>query len=334
VCVLHSTRLSCRIATFFNMNKTSKEKEAVLNVFAASIRPLMRAAFEYGISAGEIAGVVRRTYIQALEARLVDQQRPTTDARIAAMAGLPKSDVSSLRDAVRSGAPHSMKESVSPERIGNVLTTWHTHSNFSGAYGLAMDLDVVPVPSSPRRSFKELVEIACPGADDEALLDALIAAKSVEVVDSVTVRCVSRAYVSPAADVTRIEQIGRFLEVVTSNFVHNLLRAETDPKYFERAVVSDAFLSERGRDEFLDISGKKGQELLSELDTILTQLEPSTSAATGKRYGLGIYFFEDQATDRPESRNRELRSETAGRTGAARIPEEIDVLAALPTKKI
>ena len=58
-----------------NMNKTSKEKEAVLNVFAALVRPLMRVAFEYGISAGEIAGVVRRGYIQALEARLQEQKR-------------------------------------------------------------------------------------------------------------------------------------------------------------------------------------------------------------------------------------------------------------------
>jgi hypothetical protein len=314
------------------MNKTSKEKEAVLNVFASLVRPLMRVAFEYGISAGEIAGVVRRAYIQALEARLLDQRRPTTDARIAALSGLPRSDVSSLRDAVRTGAPHSLRETVSPERIGNVLTTWHTHSNFSGAYGLAMDLDVVTIPGSPRRSFKELVDIACPGADHDALLDALVAAKSVEVVDSVTVRCVSRAYVSPAADVTRIEQIGRFLEVVTSNFVYNLLRTEAEPVYFERAVVSDALLSESGRDEFLAISGQKGQELLSELDTILTQLDKSEGLTSGKRYGLGVYFFEDQSTDQRESRNQELRSQKMG-TREAAAPEEIDVLAALPGKK-
>ena len=72
------------------MNKTGSEKEAVLSVFAALVQPLMRVAFEYGISAGEIAGVVRRVYIQALEARLLDQKRPTTDARLAVVAGLAK----------------------------------------------------------------------------------------------------------------------------------------------------------------------------------------------------------------------------------------------------
>src|SRR4029077_3427355 len=93
------------------MNRTIKEKEAVLNVFGGLIGPLMRVAFEYGISAGEIAGVVRRAYIQALEARLKEQKRPTTDARLAAVAGLPKSDVSALREALRAGAPHSMRGS-------------------------------------------------------------------------------------------------------------------------------------------------------------------------------------------------------------------------------
>src|ERR1700756_5808504 len=95
-----------------NMNKTGKEKEAVLNVFAALIQPLMRVAFEYGISAGEIAGVVRRVYIQALEARLLDQKRPTTDARLAVVAGLAESDVSAPRQASRLGAPHSLRATV------------------------------------------------------------------------------------------------------------------------------------------------------------------------------------------------------------------------------
>src|ERR1700758_1361400 len=154
-----------------SMNKATREKEAVLNVFAGLVRPLMRVAFEYGITAGEIAGVVRRGYIQALEARLQQQKRPTTDARLAAVAGLPKSDVSALRDALRAGAPHSLRATVSIDQIGALLTAWHTHSNFSGAYGLAMDLDLQRVEGSPRRGFPELVGLACPSVDPDALLD-------------------------------------------------------------------------------------------------------------------------------------------------------------------
>jgi hypothetical protein len=314
------------------MNKTSKEKEAVLNVFAGLVRPLMRVAFEYGISAGEIAGVVRRSYIQSLESRLQEQKRPTTDARLAAVAGLPRSDVSALRDALRAGAPHSLRATVSLDQITALLTAWHTHSNFSGAYGLASELDLVPVPGSPRRSFKELVAVACPGVDEDALLDELVAARSVEVIDGTTARCLSRAYVPQSADVTRIERMGRYVGVVSATLVHNLLRSGDEPLYFERTVVSDEVLSEPGRDKFLALAGERGQELLAELDTFLTRLAATERSESGRKYGVGIYFFEEQAAGEPAAQEQQSRKTYETEGGKATAIQEIDVLAGFGRK--
>jgi hypothetical protein len=306
------------------VNKTGKE--AVLDVFAGLLRSLMPVAFEYGISAGEASGVVRRSYIEALEARLREQKRPTTDARLGIVSGLPKSDVSALREAMRVGAALSMRAAASWDQIASVLTVWQTNSNFSGAYGLAMDLDLAEVSGSPRRSFAALAEAACPGADKDTLLDELLAAGSVEVVDGTTVRCLSRSYVPRGADVTRIERMGRFLAVVAGNFVHNLLRAESDPSYFERTVVSDDLLSERGRDKFLAMAVERGEELTTDLDTYLTGLASSERTASGKKYGVGIYFFEEDASQHAEARvsstgfdgqNEDLKNKDIG---------EIDVL--------
>ena len=311
------------------MNKSSREKEAVLSVFASLVRPLMRVAFEYGISASEIAGVVRRTYIQALEARLLEQKRPTTDARLAVVAGLARSDVAALREATRAGAPHSLRGTVSLDQVTNLLTVWHTHSGFSGAYGLALELDLAPTPGSPRRSFRELVAAACPGADAEALLDELVAAGSVEVIDSITVRCLSRAYLPQETDVKRIEWMGRILANVATSFVHNLLDTQ-EPAYLERAVVCDEPISEVGRDKFLALAGERGQELLTELDTFLTRLSATDGAASGKRYGVGVYFFEDQLAGSSQERSREIQGGASGRATSA--VEEIDVLAGLGKK--
>jgi len=314
------------------MNKTSKEKEALLDVFASMVRPLMRVAFEFGISAGEIAGVVRRVYIQALEARLKEQKRPTTDARLALVAGLPKSDVSALRNALREGAPHSLRAGLSLDQLTYLLTVWHTHSSFSGAYGFAMDLDLQPTVGSPRRSFRELVAIACPGVDEDALLDELVAAGSVELIDANAVRCLSRAFVPSGADVTRIERMGRYLAAISANFAHNLLRAETEPGYFERTVISDEKLSESGRDKFLALSSEKGQELLGELDTFLMHLAPSDRSESGKQYGFGIYFFQEQHTDAAtKQQNRKVHNDNSSNKTPA--VEEIDVLAAKVRKE-
>jgi len=314
------------------VNKSAREKEAVLNVFAALVRPLTRVAFEYGISASEISGVVRRTYIQALEAKLLDQKRATTDMRLAVVAGLTKSDVTALREAARSGAPHSLRATVSLDQVTNLLTVWHTHSGFSGAYGLALELDLAPTPGSPRKSFRELIKAACPGADEDALLDELVAAGSVEVLDSVTVRCLSRAYVPKGADVKRIERMGRFLSVVAANFVHNLLRISPEPSYFERAVLSDDPLSPTGRDRFLVLAAERGQELLTELDTFLTRLATSERSDAGKKYGVGIYFFEDQSGPDSDSDFGDADETEAPRPKVTTI-EEIDVLAAINQKK-
>src|ERR1700730_7165864 len=314
------------------MNKSSGEKEAVLSVFAALVRPLMRVAFEYGISAGEIAGVVRRTYIQALEARLTEQKRATTDARLAVVAGLAKSDVAALREATRAGAPHSLRATVSLDQVTNLLTVWHTNSGFSGAYGLALELDLAPTAGSPRRSFRELGAAACPGADVDALLDELVAAGSVEVIDSITVRCLSRAYVPKGADVKRIDRMGRFLAVVTANFLHTLLRVTPEPVYLERTVVSDEMLSEEARDRFLALAGERGQELLTELDTFLTRLATSERSDTGRKYGVGVYFFEDEPHDgMAHMQPRETYDEKSSRTVSPM--EEIDVLAGLGHQK-
>lgn len=312
------------------MNKSAREKEAVLSVFAALMRPLMRIAFEYGISASEIAGAVRRTYIQALEARLVEQKRPASDARLAVVAGLTKSDVTALREAARTGAPHSARTAASVDQITNLLTVWHTHSGFSGAYGLALELDVVPTSGSPRRSFRELVSVACPGADEEALLDELVASGSVEVIDSITLRCLSRAYLPQETDVKRIEWMGRVLSNVAASFVHNLRRDPQEPVYFERAVVCDEPISESGRDKFLALAGERGAALLYELDTFLAQLTTTEGSASGRRYGLGVYFFDDQLGDDASAQMRQSKKD---KPASSPSPVEIDVLAGLGRQK-
>ena len=313
------------------MTKSAREREAVLNVFAAIMRPLMPVAFEYGISAAEIARVLRGSYIQGLEERLRKQSRPTTDARLAIVAGLPKSDVGSLRDAARAGAPHSLSAAVSPDQVGNLLTVWHTENGFCGAYGLALDLDLAPTPGSPRRSFRELAAIACPGVDQEALLDELVAAGSVEVVHGDTIRCLSRAYLPQEADVKQIEWMGRALANVAASFVHNLLRQAEDPVYFERAVVSDKPISQAGRDKFLSLAGERGQEVLTELDTFLTRLMTSESNDSGRRYGVGVYFFEDSSPGEAKIRPEKPRDEQGDPTSST--IQEIDVLAGLAGHK-
>jgi len=96
--------------------------------------------------------------------------------------------------------------------------------------------------------------------------------------------------------------------------------------YFERAVTSDEPLSEAGREKFLALASERGQELLTELDTYLTRLAATEGGASGKRYGVGVYFFDNQLSDSKES--------DEDRPPPKSSPvEEIDVLAGLSRQK-
>jgi hypothetical protein len=196
---------------------------------------------------------------------------------------------------------------------------------------LALDLDLVPDAASNRRSFPELVEVACPNADREGILDELVAIGSAEVIEGTTIRCRSRAYVWRGAEVTatQIDRTARFLEAAVASFAHNL--RQDVPGYFERTVLSDVPLSEKGRDEFARLAKEKGEQFITELDTSLSKLVDPEGMRGGKHYGVGVFFFEDQrpANGIPRQESRQTREVAATKPA---YPEEIDVLAPPPPR--
>src|SRR5580698_2455270 len=323
----------------FNMEAASKtnsaERDALLALFTALLRPLMPVALERGISAREISDSVRRAYVQVLEGRMAGQDRQLSDARLALVAGLTRSEVQLFRDPRRKAAA-SVGSANQFQQAAKLLTVWHTHPRFSGAYGLALDLELAATKDPSQRSFDELVETAVPGADRDMLLDELIATNSAEIVDQTTLRCRARAAVWRSSDdlnaIPQIDRAAKCLETAASSFAHNLLRETGDKKYFERMVVSDHALSERNRDEFSAIAQVRGDSYVTELDTwIAKHTEPDESPA-GRRYGVAVYFFEESQSAEQSAGARSLGGDISveGRKGSVR---EIDVLAPPAFKK-
>jgi hypothetical protein len=308
---------------------TTEERDALLALFTSLLRPLMPVALERGISVREISDSVRRAYVQVLEGRMAGQDRQLSDARLALVAGLTRSEVQLFRDPRRkTAAPVGSVNAVL--QIAKLLSVWHTHPRFSGAYGLALDLDLVAATDTSRRSFEELVETAVPGADRDILLDELIATNSAEIVGHDTLRCRARVAVrlsSDDANVTPlIDRAAKCLEAAASSFAHNLLRDNSGKTFFERMVVSDHALSERSRDEFAAIAQNRGDSYVTELDSwIAKHTEPDESGA-GRRYGVGVYFFEESQSPEQSVGARSPGGDFSleGRRGSTK---EIDVLA-------
>ncbi len=127
--------------------------------------------------------------------------------------------------------------------------------------------------------------------------------------------------------------MGRFLAVIAGNFVHNLLRISPEPLYFERTVLSDDPLSEMGRNRLLVLAAERGQELLTEIDTFLTRIASAERSEAGKKYGVGIYFFEDQPGDGLDWQLGDSLDDDEPVVPVTTTVEEIDVLAGISQKK-
>lgn len=273
---------------------SSDERDALLALFTSLLRPLMPVALERGISAREISEAVRRAYVQVLERRMAGQDRQLSDARLALVAGLTRSEVQLFRD------PRRRKGAIGTEvshfqQLPSLLTAWHTHPRFSGAYGLALDLDLEGSADPSRRTFAELVETALPGCDRDTILDELLATNSAEIVEQKTLRCKARAVIwtgAKDANVSQIDRAAECLEAAASSFAHNLL-AQSGKKYFERMVLSDHSLSERSRDDFAATAEARSDVFVAELDGWIAKHTDPDESGTGRRYGVGVYFFEE-----------------------------------------
>jgi hypothetical protein len=100
--------------------------------------------------------------------------------------------------------------------------------------------------------------------------------------------------------------------------------------YLERAVVCDEPISEAGRDKFLALAGERGQALLTELDSFLANLTVTEGSTSGRKYGLGVYCFDEQSNDGAGMQKRRVDNDKP--TRASHV-EEIDVLAGLTRHK-
>ena len=309
------------------------EREALLELFTSLLRPLMPVALERGISAREISDSVRRAYVQVLESRMAGQDRQLSDARLALVAGLTRSEVQLFRDPRRKAGAAAAAAGGHFQQIARLLTVWHTHPRFSGAYGLALDLELENSTDPSLRTFAELVDVALPESERDSerdmLLDELVATNSAEIIDQKILRCKARAAIwsgAKDANVSQIDRAAKCLETAASSFAHNLLTETGGKKYFERMVVSDHALSERSRDEFSAIAQARGDSYVAELDSwIAKHTEPDESGA-GRRYGVGVYFFEESQSPEQSGGARSPGSDSSveGRMGSTR---EIDVLA-------
>lgn len=267
------------------------ERTALLESIEELLQPLMRSVLKFGLTHADLVEVVRGLYISAVRDQLVDQGRPVTVARLALMAGVTRGEAENIIENKKRRRLARVENTSRVDRLSLLLTIWHDDSRFSTPYGAPLDLSL-----SPERSFKtfdELLATSSIALDRETVLDELVAAGCIEIHESKFVRCLNRTFIPTGVDVSGISRLGRFVGALNATIAHNLLRTSDEPSYFERIFVSDSLVSLGYRDELLGFLRDEGQVFLDKLCRWSNEKEEPFRDASGKRYGVGVYFYED-----------------------------------------
>jgi hypothetical protein len=273
-------------------DQETSERGAFLDAIEELLRPLMPVVLSYGVTPNDVGQVLKTLYLETLAARLREQGRPPSAARLALMAGLTRGEVEALlarqtlRHQQRNRSTHKLDE------LSGLLAMWHDDSRFGTPYGAPLDLSLQTERNF--KTFKELIDAGAPGSDQSLVLDELLAAGCVEVHANKFVRCISRTFVPSGVDVSRISRLGRYVGALNSNFAHNLLRKADQPAYFERVVTTVEPVTPVFRERVLSHLHSTALPFLEQMDRWLEAEEADARDPAGMRCGVCMFFFEEQ----------------------------------------
>ncbi len=254
-------------------------------------------AIPQGLSGPRFEEMVRAAYIERAIKAVTESGAPLTPARVAVATGFPRMLVDRYLDQRRESLAQEGRLMRSMDNAARVLNAWHTLEKYSLPYGGAADLpirsDTGPVPS-----FTSLVKLSGVDADARDVLTRLVVSGCVQVdATGEYVRCVKRELIVPNQRQNAMSRMGRYVSALIHTYLHNIERRE--PPYFERTVVSDQKLNLGQVDDVLHYVAREGQTWLVGLDEWIARAASKEYSPDGKRYGVGVYFFE-VPTDRRE----------------------------------
>ena len=204
-----------------------------------------------------------------------------------ALVGITAPEVEAVKQEKRRREEESPDSNL--DQIAGVLYGWHTDSDFTGPYGIPLEL---PIRQPNNLDFNELVSRYVGKVAVEPLLEELISIGAVVETEKGWYRALIRHFIPEPAAPEGLDHLARSVEdfVTTLDFNRN----ETDPKkkLFERQVYTEEGIHPADLERFKRFAGEKAQLLLEEIDNWISQLDtPKTTESVRLNTGMGIYHY-------------------------------------------
>ncbi|HHJ36226.1 MAG TPA: hypothetical protein ENJ87_10720 [Gammaproteobacteria bacterium] len=235
-----------------------------------------------GVSSGSFEELVRKSYVDEAFLMGRKEQKKTTVSSVSAQTGLSRKEVKRLNE---QETEHNAVVEQKYNRAIRVISGWCNDDRFTDAKGKTRRLPI----EGESVSFAALVKQYSGDIPTKAMLNLLIAADCVKV-EKNTVQLIKHAYVPGKDSVEVIRILGTDVNELLNTIDHNLTATENNKRYQRK--VSTALLDKNAIEQFKEISDKKSQTLLEELDIWLSQNETTSDDDSACYVSLGIYYYE------------------------------------------
>ena len=264
---------------------TSAARKKLLQACFSFLLPVARFLLAAGISYREFSDVSRVAFVRVASREFGLRGRPTNISRISAMTGVPRKDVSKLRHAPTE-YENDLRIELSP--VGDVLHYWHTAPEYLDPRGRPMRLSASDGPLS----FVELVRRSVGDVPSGAIKAELVRFGAV-IVEPDGAVCASRRYVVPeGAHEKLISAMSFSLRNLAETIAYNSSTSRTGAERVER-IVQSGHLESLAIEKLRKILREKMAGFTEEIDDLFFNYEPHRHSGSGKRIGIGTYYFED-----------------------------------------
>ncbi len=270
-------------------------KQTLLRAFQVLLGPLVRILLRQGISYAEFSEVAKAVYVEAALKDFKVEGRKATRTRVAVMTGLTRKEVKRVID-------EAIRDKYEPKtkfnRLGRVLVGWHTDTDFTGPYGLPLELQYeTGVPGEP--TVTELVKRHSGDMSPRSILDELIRVGAVRETDIGWYRVLRREYITEAQGRDTFERTGYIVRNFVNTVDFNMTKSAPGKGRFERHVFPADGIRAVDLPKFDAYLRERCQALLEELDNWLANL-PIPDESKGEKVvhtGVGVYHYMTHDSD-------------------------------------
>ena len=186
----------------------------------------------------------------------------------------------------------SFNNKANASRIGRVLSGWHTDPDFTGPYGMPLELRYdSDIPEDV--TFVKLVQRFSGDMTPRAMLDELIRVGAVVETDQNWFKAVRREYVPNLLAPNFLERVGSGVHNFATTIETNMQKKAPGKGLFERYVWRPGGIKKSDLPAFDQYIRERGQNLLDEVDNWLSKLEEPDQKDQEDivNTGLGIYHY-------------------------------------------